>query len=504
MSDVQQPEEPATGPIAPVPSPVPPRAPPKFDLGMVAALSCLPVTVLGLFAPNMDWWARVAILVFVTGIGIHCALRWRAGRELGYAALTGLWLLPTIAVVVACVEAGFVGRIRPEELFCPGFGLALAGLVAGYVTTKQIEGLIVLGSMLRHRLRGRAPRRESFDSFNERLDEVSTPLDMPPLFGLPRRFSIRGLLIVTTWAAVLLGSLRASGANPSVYFMVMTFLAGTLASQVLLFRGRRPIEASMWAGACVLPAETLALVVYWRSQDVFGRTNEFILSCALSCACLVPAGIILGALAGAIGGVLYLGSDDFLIWIFRGVPKIELVSITDADADVLVHWICGPKFCRRWAGGQLTWPLDRQQLVGRFAAATRDPQADHCRAVVPAPVPGDQPARRILKAVDVRSGEMLGYLELHTFGPSPRRAMIQLPLIDPAASERGRLAVQMLRSAATHAFSRMGLISVWVATVADQPELAQCCEKAWLGFEYHKLRDEIHVVARFYNPGAIP
>ena len=187
MSDVQQPEEPATGPIAPVPSPVPPRAPPKFDLGMVAALSCLPVTVLGLFAPNMDWCPRGDPGIrhghrhpFVCD-GVPVA-------SLATRRCTGLWLLPTIAVVVACVEAGFVGRIRPEELFCPGFGSALAGLVAGYVTTKQIEGLIVLGSMLRHRLRGRAPRRESFDSFNERLDEVSTPLDMPPLFGLPRRF----------------------------------------------------------------------------------------------------------------------------------------------------------------------------------------------------------------------------------------------------------------------------------------------------------------------------
>ena len=206
----------------------------------------------------------------------------------------------------------------------------------------------------------------------------------------------------------------------------------------------------------VLPAETLALVVYWRSQDVFGRTNEFILSCAILGACLVPAGIILGALAGAIGGVLYLGSDDFLIWIFRGVPKIELVSITDADADVLVQFDLRPEVLpplgRRPVDVAPGPPAACRSLCRRH----RDPQADHCRAVVPAPVPGDQPARRILKAVDVRSGEMLGYLELHTFGPARCAAMIQLPLIDPAASERGRLAVQMLRSAATHAFSRMG------------------------------------------------
>ena len=36
------------------------------------------------------------------------------------------------------------------------------------------------------------------------------------------------MLIVTTWAAVLMGGLRVCGASPLLYFMVIAFVAGAL------------------------------------------------------------------------------------------------------------------------------------------------------------------------------------------------------------------------------------------------------------------------------------
>ena len=132
---------------------------------------------------------------------------------------------------------------------------------------------------------------------------------------------------------------------------------------------------------------------------------------------LVAGGILLGSAAGAIAGGLYFWADEFFVWLFRGVPDVSLEPIEDADADVLLSWITGPKLCRRWSGGQLTWPLDRQQLLERFATAR-----------------GELPARRIFKAVDVRTGNMVGYVELRGIDCILRRVSVELALVDPCAS----------------------------------------------------------------------
>jgi hypothetical protein len=151
------------------------------------------------------------------------------------------------------------------------------------------------------------------------------------------------------------------------------------------------------------------------------------------------------------------------------VPKITLEPIADADADVLLGWIIGPKFCRRWAGEQLTWPLDRKQLLDRFAAAQ-----------------GEQPARRIFKAVDIRTGNMLAYVELGSIDYRFRNAWLDFPLVDPDAPERGRLSVVLLRALAKEAFGKLRLVSIMVAAETDRNEIALCCDKAWLTDYYYR------------------
>ena len=100
-------------------------------------------------------------------------------------------------------------------------------------------------------------------------DETETPLESPPANYLPRQFGTRGLLILVTWAAVLMGCLKALGATPTIFFLVLTFVAGVLIAQVLLFGGRRPLAASMWAGAVLLPAELLVAVFLARATPVY-------------------------------------------------------------------------------------------------------------------------------------------------------------------------------------------------------------------------------------------
>jgi hypothetical protein len=455
-------ELPLAPPEPPSP-PSPPPAPPKFDLWMLAALGSVPLTVIIFCMPDFPWLGRVVMLLFVAGVGIHCRIQHNKGQPLAWASLTGAWLLPAIMIFGLLRESRRFGAPRFEDIFCFFAGFALVGIVSGFLTAKLIEAVLVFKAAMLRRMRGGGERSVETKSIRERLDEESLPVEAPPTFGLPRRFGIRGMLVTTTWAALLMGGLRACGANGTVFFMVTMFIAGVLAAQVLLFQGRSPIKASAWTGAFLLPALTLVLFLYWEWHSILDQPTGAVLGGAAFCAVLMPAGIVLGAVTGAVGGFLYYFGDDFFVTLFRGVPNVVLEPIDDADADVLINWISGPKLCRRWAGDQLTYPLDRTQLLDRFAAAR-----------------GEQPTRRILKAVDARGGNMVGYVELGHIDYKAHRAWLEHPLVDPEASERGRIGVLLLRAVAREAFRKLGAIELLVSAETERPEIAAACDKAWL------------------------
>jgi hypothetical protein len=459
-------------PLAEPPSPPPslPPAPPKFDLWMLAALGCLPLTVLFLSIPQPTTF--VVAWIFFVAIAFHCFIRYRRRRSLSVAAFTGAWLLPVVGLIAIAIEYPRV----PPDMCSLVFALCLVGLVSGFVIAKQIGAAIVFVYYLRRRARGETRVRTRGQSVRERLDAASTPFAAPPSVGLPRRFGIRGMFIVTTWAAVLMGGLRACGAPPATFFRVISFAACVMAGQVLLFNGRRPFRASMFVGAIVLPAEMLVPMLMFSGRTYPSRMPVyfFLALYAASLAYYVCIGIVLGVVAGAVGGWLYYISEEFLVWITRGVPSIALEPITDADADVLIAWIGGPKLCLRWAGRRLSWPLDREQLLRRFALAQ-----------------GERPIRRIFKAVDLRSGNMFGYVELGGIDYQARNAWLEMPLIDPDSSERGRIGVLLLRAAAREAFEKLDLVSLKVFLDNDQSEVAVCCEKAWVNeYSYRRRRKD--------------
>jgi hypothetical protein len=426
---------------------------------MMAALGCLPITLIALFAPCVPWQPRLTAWLFFAGIGVQWRRRRHDNGMLMTGAKTGAWLMPAAVFICAIAQQALndFGPNKFEGVFYLSLiGCSLFGLVAGIVTTEQFEAMSVLGSRLRGGLRGGVSLGSSPQSSSEFLDEHTFPLEAPPVFGLPRQFGVRGLLIATTWAAVLLSYLRVRGVEASVYFMALTFLSGTLAAQALLFQGQRPIRASAWAGAILLPILTLAANLLWPSKSHPSHLDESIFYFATQCACLVPAGIVLGAIVGAVAGAIYSGSEELLTRLSGGVPKFVLEPIAEADADVLLSWIIGPKLCHRWAGDQLKWPLDREQLLQRFATAR-----------------GLQPARFIFKAVTVRSGEMIAYAELSALQGVTDHGAVKLALVDPNKSERGRLTVRLFHAVAAHAFSVLGMNSVAVITSTDQPELGQ-------------------------------
>jgi hypothetical protein len=85
---------------------------------------------------------------------------------------------------------------------------------------------------------------------------------------------------------------------------------------------------------------------------------------------------------------------------------------------------------------------------------------------------------------------MVGYVELGRIDYTKRRAWVELPLVDPDASERGRIGVQMLHALAGYAFGTLGLFSIIVVADSDQSELALCCQKAChSSFEFYALAE---------------
>jgi hypothetical protein len=467
--------EPPPAPHLPQPPPVlsspPPRYAPKFDLWMLAAMGSLPLVVIAFCMPGFPWRARVTMMVFVAGIGIHCRIQHRSGRPLAWASLTGAWLLPAIAIVWIILASRGFGGPGFEEILCSCAGFSLAGFVSGLVTAKLIEAALLFKAAVIFRTRGGSTQPAVTQSIRERLDEESLPLEAPPTFGLPRRFGIRGMLVTTTWAALLMGILRACGADALTFSMVTMFVAGVLAAQVLLFQGRHSIKSSAWAGAFLLPAQTIAAQLYWNWHLFLTRPDQSVTLGAMLCSALMPVGIVLGAITGAIGGFLYYYGDNFFVQLFRGVPNVAIEPIDDDDADVLINWISGPKLCRRWAGDELMYPLDRRQLLDRFAAAR-----------------GELSTRRILKAVDARRGNMVGYVELGGIDYEKQSAWVEHPLVDPEASERGRIGVLLLRAVAREVFRDLGLIELLVSAETERPEIAAACDEAWLiNYFYRRL-----------------
>lgn len=82
--------------------------------------------------------------------------------------------------------------------------------------------------------------------------------------GVPRRFGMGTLLLITAMYAVLFAVLRAFGLPPSAFLFVALFFTAVGLGQMLLFKGERPRRASVVVGAGFYAVATLVLFGYER------------------------------------------------------------------------------------------------------------------------------------------------------------------------------------------------------------------------------------------------
>ena len=138
--------------------------------------------------------------------------------------------------------------------------------------------------------------------------------------GVPRRFGVGTLLVITTMYAMLFAILRACGASPLVFVVLALLFTAVGLGQIFLFKGQRPQRASMIAGACFF----VGLYVVYRV--VIGDEYFY-----LPFAPFDPVeGAFFGAIYGYFAGLLTAGTflviDKLLTGAFLLMDKLKHVQ----------------------------------------------------------------------------------------------------------------------------------------------------------------------------------
>ena len=121
---------------------------------------------------------------------------------------------------------------------------------------------------------------------------------MPAPFGVPRRFGIGTLLVVTAAYGALLAMLRAMDWHRGTIAAFLGFISLVGLSQMLLFRARQPRKASIVAGAVCFPIAQLFFFLPFAVRDWDHAGTELL---------LLLYSTLFGAAAGYLAGGVVAG-----------------------------------------------------------------------------------------------------------------------------------------------------------------------------------------------------
>jgi hypothetical protein len=125
--------------------------------------------------------------------------------------------------------------------------------------------------------------------------------------GVPHRFGVGTLLLISTMYAVLFAVWRFIEGPPEILVWVALFFFAVGLGQMLLFKGQRPRRASVIVGACAVPGMFLGYIVY--EQFVTGRLSAFPVDNLCWLYWCIPVGGFLGYLAGGLIAAHFLLID---------------------------------------------------------------------------------------------------------------------------------------------------------------------------------------------------
>ncbi len=125
--------------------------------------------------------------------------------------------------------------------------------------------------------------------------------------GVPRRFGVGVMLVITTMYAVLFALMSSLRFPPSIFVATTFFFTGIGLAQAVLFKGRNPRVASILAGVVLSP---LAIIAGGIVQANVGRGVIEEVDAILVVFLYFLSGI--GALPGYLAGGLIAGVFLFL------------------------------------------------------------------------------------------------------------------------------------------------------------------------------------------------
>ena len=156
------------------------------------------------------------------------------------------------------------------------------------------------------------------------------------------------------------------------------------------------------------------------------------------------------------------------------IPQnIELRAFERSDFARLIGWITSPEFLTQWAGPTFNYPLDEAQLEKYLQGAQ-----------------GDQPARRIFKAVDTSTQAVLGHIDLDHIDLHNRSARVCRVLVGESSARGRGIGIQMVSSVLAIGFEQLGLHRLELAVFDFNVAAIRCYEKC--GFVKEGLRRDVY------------
>ena len=152
---------------------------------------------------------------------------------------------------------------------------------------------------------------ESLETMAETVGRLSAPQTSATAHeaGVPRRFGVGIMLVITTMYAVLFSVLETFGAHPVVFVAIAIFFTAVGLGQMLLFKGQHPRRASIIVGASLLGGLSIL-------GGVFGVVIGGGWGIVGFLCCAIVLWVICGALFGYLAGGLIAG-------VFLVIDKLE-------------------------------------------------------------------------------------------------------------------------------------------------------------------------------------
>ncbi len=125
-----------------------------------------------------------------------------------------------------------------------------------------------------------------------------------------------------------------------------------------------------------------------------------------------------------------------------------------------MSWITSQESMVQWSGNTFTYPLNEEQLEKYIQGSE-----------------GENPRRKILKAVDSETGTYIGNITLEMKDPGTKKAAIACVLVGDTAYRNKGIGEIMVRETVKIAFQQLGLETITLNVYTFNKSAIRCYEK---------------------------